>query len=250
MTKTQAATPAHPLRAALSLAGLAAAATLAAALLINGFAPNQEPMQQRLIAVLALAGFACVVVAATSKELFTSGRVRPVLLVVPALVILAPFAAGSKDLGLKASAMLVLGYLATSIYEELWFRGLVLKNLASWTPVKAAWLSSVLFGIMHLTNMAFGANPAITAAQVVGAACFGMGMAALRLRGVSLWVLIMLHAVGDIALQMGDVSNIWRWTLMVCGDVALLIYGLLILRTSRFSPASTARAADSSTAAA
>lgn len=236
MTETQTAAPARPLRTALALTGITIAATLLAALLINLLAPGMESMQQRFIAVLALAAFACIVVAATSRELFTAGRVHPGLLIVPALVILAPFAAGIKDIGLQAGTTLVLGYLATGIYEELWFRGLVLKSLASWTPVRAALLSSALFGITHLANIAFSANPAITAAQVVGATCFGVGLAALRLRGVSLWPLIILHALGDIALQLGNVSSAWRWILMVGGDLILLIFGLVALRRTGLAP--------------
>ncbi len=232
MIETQTAAPTHPLRTALALTGITAAATLLAALLISRLAPGMEPMQQRFIAVLALAVFAFVVVAATGRELFTTGQVRPRLLIVPALVILAPFAAGIKDVGLQAGTTIILGYLATGLYEELWFRGLVLKSLASWTPAKAAMLSSALFGLTHLTNIAFGANPAVTAAQVVGATCFGVGLAALRLRGVSLWPLVILHALGDIALQLGDVNSMWRWSLMVGGDVILLVFGLLILRTA------------------
>lgn len=246
MTETQTAAPARPLRTALALTGLTIAATLLAALLINWLAPGLEPMQQRFIAVLALAAFACVVVAATGRELFTSGRAHPGLIIVPALVVLAPFAAGIKDVGLQAGSTIVLGYLATGVYEELWFRGLVLKSLDSWTPTRAAFLSSALFGLTHLANIAFGANPAITAAQVVGATCFGVGLAALRLRGVSLWPLIILHALGDIALQLGDVSSMGRWILMVGGDIVLLIFGLLILQPSRRTGTASTAGADHS----
>ena len=230
MIETQTAAPVRPLRTAVALTGLTIALTLVAALLISWLAPGVESVQQRFIAVLALAGFACIAVAVTGRELFTSGRLHPGLLIVPVLVTLAPFAAGIKDVGLQAGATIILGYLATGIYEELWFRGLVLNSLASWTPLRAALLSSALFGLTHLTNIAFGANPAVTAAQVVGATCFGVGLAALRLHGVSLWPLIVLHAVGDIALQLGDVSSAWRWILMVGGDVVLLVFGLLVLR--------------------
>lgn len=230
MIEIHTAAPARPLRAALALTGLTIGATLAAALLINWLAPGMEPMQQRLIAVLALAALACLVVAVTRRDLFAGGQLHPVLLIIPALVTLAPFAAGIKDVGLQAGTTTVLGFVATGIYEELWFRGLVLESLARWEPVKAALVSSALFGITHLANIAFGANPAITAAQVVGATCFGMGLAALRLRGVPLWPLIILHALGDIALALGDVSSTWRWILMVGSDTILLVSGLLILR--------------------
>lgn len=241
MIETQTTAPARPLRSALALTGLTIALTLVAAQLISWLAPGMEPMQQRFIAVLALAAVACVAVAVTSRQLFTSGSLHPRLLIIPGLVTLAPFAAGIKDVGPQAGTTIVLGYLATGIYEELWFRGLVLKSLATWTPVRAALLSSALFGVTHLANIAFGANPAVTAAQVVGATCFGVGLAALRLRGVSLWPLIILHALGDIALQLGDVSSAWRWILMVGGDIILLVFGLLILRTPSAGTASPDR---------
>lgn len=230
MIETQTAAPLRPLTAALSLAGLTAGLTVAAALVIQWLAPGMEPMQQRFIAVLALAAFAAITVAVTRRDLLTSGWLHPGLLIIPLLVTLAPFAAGIKDVGLQAATTLVVGYLATGVYEELWFRGLVLESLAEWTPVRAAFMSSALFGLTHLVNIAFGANPAVTAAQVIGATCFGIGMAALRLRGVSLWPLIILHAMGDIALQVGDVTSAWRWVLMIGGDIILLAYGMWVLR--------------------
>lgn len=230
MTTTDTSAPARPLTTALSLTGLTAGLTIAAALIIQWLAPAMEPMQQRLIAVLVLAAFATITIAVTRRDLLTSGRIHPVLLIVPLLVALAPFLPGIKDVGLEAAGTLVLGYVATGVYEEFWFRGLILNSLGAWTPVKAALLSSALFGVIHLVNIAFGANPAVTAAQVVGATCFGIGMAALRLRGVSLWPLIIIHALTDIALQIGEVTSTWRWILMIGGDIILLTYGLRILR--------------------
>jgi uncharacterized protein len=221
---------------ALLLAAAAAAATLLAAVLLGWLAPGLEPLQQRLIAVLLLAGAAAGVVAATNPDILTSGQLRWRLLAVPGAVALAPFAAGIKDPGPAATAVIVAGYLATGIYEELWFRGMVLKALSSWTPLRAALLSSALFGLMHLCNIAFGADPATTAAQVIGAACFGVGLAALRLRGMTMWPLVLLHALGDIALQLGDVSAAWRWGIMIGGDTVLLVFGLLLLRPRPASP--------------
>ncbi|TDT73427.1 hypothetical protein DFO47_1213, partial [Arthrobacter sp. AG258] len=226
MPHTHLITRPRPPYTAFALTGLAAALTLLAALLIGWVAPGLEATQQRFVAVLVMAAVAAITVAVTRRDLLTSGRLHPVLLVIPLLLALAPFAPGLKDMGLEAGSTLVIGYLATGIYEELWFRGLVLDTLASSSPTKAALLSSGLFGLIHLTNIAFGANPAITAAQVIGAACFGVGMAALRLRGVTLWPLIIIHAVTDIALQTGDITSTWRWTLMISSDIILLTYGL------------------------
>lgn len=230
MIETRNAAPARQLRAALTLTGITVAATLAAAIIIGWLNPGLDSMQQRFVAVLALAAAAFLVVVLARRDLLGPGRLHPVLLVIPVLVALAPFTAGIKDVGLQAGTITVLGYVATGVYEELWFRGLVLDSLSQWAPVKSALVSSALFGLTHLANIAFGANPAVTAAQVVGATCFGVGLAALRLRGVPLWPLIIIHALGDIALALGDVSSSWRWILMVGGDTILLAFGLLILR--------------------
>lgn len=223
------ATP-RPLATALLLAAATAAATICTALLLGALAPGLEPMQQRLVAVVALAVAATGYVAARSRETLAPGRVSWALLAVPAAVALVPLAGGLKNPGMTATVLIVGGYLATGVYEELWFRGVVLKALSSWAPLRAAGLSSVLFGLAHLSNIAFGANPAVTAAQVVGASCFGFGLAALRLRGAGIWPLVAIHAVSDIALQLGDISTAWRWGIMVGGDVILLAFGLVLLR--------------------
>ncbi len=220
----------RPFATALLLAAAAAAATLGAALLLGWLAPDLEPMQQRFIAVLALAVAAAGYVAFRSRDVFTSGRWRAPLLAVPAVLAIAPFVGGIKDVGATATVVIVVGYLATGVYEELWFRGVIFNALASWTPLRAAGLASALFGLMHLCNIAFGANPVVTAAQVVGASCSGFGLAALRMRGSSIWPLVLIHAVSDIALQLGDVSSAWRWGIMIGGDVVLLVFGLVLLR--------------------
>ncbi|TDT73568.1 hypothetical protein DFO47_11726, partial [Arthrobacter sp. AG258] len=36
--------------------------------------------------------------------------------------------------------------------------------------------------------------------------------------------------VTDIALQTGDITSTWRWTLMISSDIILLTYGLRILK--------------------
>lgn len=67
-------------------------------------------------------------------------------------------------------------------------------------------------------------------AEPFDCACYGVGFAALRLHGTSIWALVVLHAITDIALPLGDISSAWRWGIMIGGDTVLLIYGLIILR--------------------
>ncbi|MCC6855535.1 MAG: CPBP family intramembrane metalloprotease [Microbacteriaceae bacterium] len=216
---------------AVLLGSATSAATVIAAVVLSSAAPQLDTLTARLIVVIALA-VAAVIVVATSRhrDLLWSGGVSVPLLIVPTLIVLAPFAGGLKDLGAQTTLILVVGYIATGVFEEFWFRGVILRTLRTWTPLRAALFSSAIFGLAHLSNLVFGANLWVTIAQVVGAACYGVGFAALRLRGTSIWALVVLHAITDIALQLGDVSSAWRWGIMIGGDTALLIFGLIILR--------------------
>ncbi|MBX3099455.1 MAG: CPBP family intramembrane metalloprotease [Salinibacterium sp.] len=231
MENTNLAPRLSPVWHAILLAAATTIATVGLAALLSAVAPQLDSLTARLITVVVLA-LAVVVIVATSKnrDLLWSGSVSVPLLIVPTVIVLAPFAGGLKDLGAQMTVLLVVGYCATGVFEEFWFRGVTLRSLRTWTPLRAALFSSALFGLAHLSNVVFGANLWVTVAQVVGAACYGVGFAALRLRGTPIWVLIVLHAITDIALQLGDVSSAWRWGIMIGGDTALLIFGLVLLR--------------------
>ena len=230
--RTAVASRFRPLYKALGLAAGVMVLTLTVAYVLGWLTPELDLLHRRLIAVLVLAVSAAGVVLAKDRTILSSGGVEPRLLIIPGIIVLSPFAGGVKDLGFETGSLLVAGYLATGVYEELWFRGMILKSLHTWTPLRSACLSSALFGSAHLSNLAFGADPLVTAAQVIGAACFGFGLAALRLRGTTLWPLVILHAVGDIALQFGNITSAWRWTNMIVSDTCMLIFGLIILRAS------------------
>ncbi|SEB48899.1 hypothetical protein SAMN04489806_0830 [Paramicrobacterium humi] len=193
-------------------------------------APGMDSLILRLIAVLVGVVLALTTAVAVDRRLLRETWAAPVLLIVPLVVALAPFVTGLRAEQAATAGILVIGYLATGVYEEFWFRGLMLRALRDWTPLRAALVSSGLFGLAHLANIAFGANIAVTLAQVVGAACFGVGFAALRLRGAGLWQLALLHALTDIGLALTNVGGGAKWGIMVGGDVALLIFGLLALR--------------------
>lgn len=109
--------------------------------------------------------------------------------------------------------------------EEVYFRGLMLRSLVSLGLWRAAVITSVLFGVMHLQNLLFGADLAGTILQVVYAAAMGFGFAAVTLRTGVIWPLVVIHALIDFAgsvtsgdTVMGEVS---------ATDVA--IYGVYVL---------------------
>jgi hypothetical protein len=168
---------------------------------------------------------------------------RPGLLIVPAVVALAPLIGGVQLPGAGLLAVFVLGYAVTGFFEEALFRGLILGVLRPAGVWPAVWISSALFAAAHLPNMLFGQAPAITVAQAVGTFCFGVGYAAVRLRTGSVWPLMVLHFLTDLLLRIDALPGWANWTVMVGGDTLLLIYGLVLLRRN-------GRAADDRTAAA
>ncbi len=91
------------------------------------------------------------------------------------------------------------------VAEELTFRGVVTTTLYNrfakskggvWKTVA---LSGLLFGLMHLTNIASGLKPAAVAVQTVMAVVLGMVFVALYLRNGTIWPNVALHAFYDVA---------------------------------------------------
>lgn len=92
---------------------------------------------------------------------------------------------------------------AIGMTEELIFRGLITEMIFQKygkTPV-GVWLSVVvsgmIFGCMHLINIAAGGAVTGVLVQVVAAACLGMCLSAIYLRGRNLWAVAALHGFMD-----------------------------------------------------
>lgn len=90
------------------------------------------------------------------------------------------------------AAIWALGFVGTALFEEIVFRGYVLKRLteAAGFPV-AACVTSLVFGLIHLSN-GLDAGPALVNAVLVG----GILALSVRLTG-SLWWAIGFHAAWD-----------------------------------------------------
>ena len=190
---------------------------------------------RRLVAVLVI-GAAAVIVVARAKAWRASAAAGPAswrdtrLLLVPALVALAPLATGLDMPATSTVAVLVMGYTATGIFEEVWHRGVVLDALRPVGLRRAAVIGGALFGASHLTNVAFGQPLAVSLAQSVGAFCFGVGFSILRWRTNAVWLLVAIHAVGDLMFQITNLHGGALWGVLVGHDIAMLLWGLWCLR--------------------
>jgi membrane protease YdiL (CAAX protease family) len=121
--------------------------------------------------------------------------------------------------------------------EEVFFRGVMLQALAPTGLWKAAILSAVVFGAMHLLNLLFGADLAATLLQSAYAAALGFGFAAVTLRTGILWPLIVIHALidftGFVASDGTVVTNVTSIDILIYAlyIVVFTAYGIFMMRS-------------------
>lgn len=123
--------------------------------------------------------------------------VPPAMTVGLVLVTAAPSSPGSI-----AAAYLVLS-VAVAINEETWFRGIIVAVLQPKGIRTAMVVSSVLFGVMHLANLAGGADLVSSLLQMAFALIFGLVAAELVIVTGSLWPAILWHAAWDFVNYVG-----------------------------------------------
>ncbi|WP_372595205.1 lysostaphin resistance A-like protein [Actinotalea sp.] len=227
----------RPVVAAAALVGAPVLVTVGIGLVgaAAGDGSDASQLRWRLLAVLVVAAAALLVVARahawerTGAAGPASWR-RPGLLAVPALVALAPLVTGVDLPGTGTLAVLLAGYVATGVFEEIWHRGVVLDTLRSLGLRRSAVIGGALFAVSHLANIAFGQSPAVSLAQAVGAFCFGVGFSVLRWRTHAIWLLAGVHAVGDLMFKITNLHGGALWGFLVGHDIAMLAWGLWCLR--------------------
>ncbi len=101
---------------------------------------------------------------------------------------------GPKTLAIATITMLTVGF-----GEEATFRGVVLRALESIGLMRAAVISSVLFGAFHLVNLAMGSSPVDVAFRFLYTALIGFAFAAPALVTGAIWPVILIHAAMDLA---------------------------------------------------
>lgn len=153
-----------------------------------------------------------------------------------AVVIVLPALKGFALPSTGTLAFWIAGYVLTGLYEETLMRGVMPRVLRSRGPVQVVFISAALFGLLHVSNIVLR-NPVIVLAQMVGAACEGVGLAALRLRTNTIWLVIAVHAAEDVLLHVGRLPVI---PVNVVQSIIMLGYGLYLLRGLRRHPAAAA----------
>lgn len=228
---------AHPVWTAVVLVAVPVAVTVVIGLAGTAIAGTGDDAQlvSRLVAVLAVAVAALVVVARAGAWRRT-GAAGPAtwrhvgLLVVPTAVALAPLVTGLEIPAGGTLAILVVGYLATGVFEEVWHRGVIQDTLRMIGLRRGAVIGGALFGASHLANVVFGQAPAVSAAQAFGAFCFGIGFSVFRWRTNAVWLLAAVHALGDLMFKVTPLHGGTLWGFLVGHDTLMLLWGLWCLR--------------------
>lgn len=218
---------------AIAFVAIAAAGTLS----LGALAPGLEGKSRDVIVEVALAVFVLAVIAIRGwrREVGLVGPAQwrnVAVLIVPALVVVIPFAGGFKGVDSGTFGLLVFGYTANSIAEDGMFSGLLPRVLRSKGLVVAVVVSAALFGVAHFGNLLSRPDQsfAITAAQAVGVFTSGIGFIAIRLVTRSLIPVMVVHGLFDLFLQLGGMPSILA---NVIESTLLLIFGIWALRHYR-----------------
>jgi membrane protease YdiL (CAAX protease family) len=103
----------------------------------------------------------------------------------------------------SAGLLVVVGFAAmmfmVGFAEEALLRGVVLRALLPSGVMRAAILSSLIFGLAHLTNIFQGRDATSTVVQAVYATFIGIGFAGPRLYTGTIWPAIVLHGLIDFS---------------------------------------------------
>ncbi|MDP4094750.1 MAG: type II CAAX endopeptidase family protein [Bacillota bacterium] len=118
-----------------------------------------------------------------------------------------------KFSGPLALLLAVAVYASAGFTEELCCRGILLKIFLNHfeknknSNMKAAVISSTIFGIIHLINLTNGltsSNIIYTVAQIIFAGMYGMFFSALMIKTKSLWLCAIIHGTIDFLGNMPD----------------------------------------------
>lgn len=137
--------------------------------------------------------------------------------------------------GIAISGPLIAAYaalvIAVAINEETWFRGVVLALLRTSSIRTAIIGSAVLFGVLHLSGLAGGADPVAAGLQVLFAVLFGVIAAELVVVTGSLWPAIAWHATWDFVSYLGgNAGTPLALTGVGVACVVMLVYAVRLWR--------------------
>lgn len=164
----------------------------------------------------------------------TSSDLKIIYYCVP--VILASLVSATKGLHMDVFYIAVCFFLALAIgfAEEIYFRGYIFQIWKSDKRDTVIFVSSLLFGLGHMTNMARGADLYSTLIQIVFAFAFGIVCALMYIMIKNIWPCIFIHFLFDfISFISNECSNTHDIIILVIKTVLILGYLFILVRRYR-----------------
>ena len=173
-------------------------------------------------------------------------KIWPIVGIVLVYMVLAQLYAFTGDMSIhlsntKLSAANLILALATSLIEETWVRGLVLiAMMLAWGSsrkgqLKAILFSSMIFGLVHLMNIMI--RPVgVVLFQAIVVFLPGIFYAAIVLASRSLWPAILIHWLGNAAVNIKLVGienyqeTLTMWILFAIALMPILVYSAYLIR--------------------
>lgn len=154
------------------------------------------------------------------------------ILAFPVLTVVFGYLAGFREMNLAYLLTALAVVVLVAFGEEMAFRGILLKALLPRGIWQAVLISSALFGLMHLVNLALGAPWQAVMLQLLFSSMGGVGFAAITLRTNSLWPAIILHAFYDLAFRVGDFTPFTTFsnTYFLLHGVGWIVFAIVVLR--------------------
>ena len=194
-------------------------------MVVQGFKLAESPYADMIFLGVIIAVLIVIVIAFGEKKVFafslkSFGKtfvVGGVMTAVTAYYLITNIYKAVKEYGApqmdgKAIAVFLFGiFIAAGVREELLTRGFLLTFFrkafgeSKKSYIAAMSLSSIFFGLMHLTNLEGAVDTAPIYAQVIYAMGIGFFLAALYIRTGNLWGNMVLHFLFDISLMIRPV---------------------------------------------
>jgi membrane protease YdiL (CAAX protease family) len=165
-----------------------------------------------------------------------SGSLKEIYYAAPLLVIaLSALLAGIGIHEVKLALAKLFLAIAVGFAEEIYFRGILCGIWKKRGAKTAVLVSSILFGMAHLMNIANGADLGYTLCQMAFAFLDGVALALIFLITESLWPCIFLHFFHDLCTFSGNnMPSPMLETLLLAGWlVILLVYIFLMAKKLR-----------------
>ncbi len=157
-----------------------------------------------------------------------------VLFVFPLLI------SGSVKISLGLLILIAILSCLIGVAEESIFRGIILQTLLPKGVLRALFLSTLLFALLHVGNLFAGLPMGFILGQVLSAFGGGMAYAVMRVRTGSIWPAVILHSLDDfIALALITATGVGQPTLLgglLAGGFwcsVYVIYAAIALRPSK-----------------